>query len=262
MNVQAQQVTSLSGSAQWFHRALGAGMVCVAAIRRVPFTLGLLGVIWLLAALSGSLGQGAPPDVLGRFGFAPVDLVNGRIISIVTSVVFIHKRFMVGPLNLSLLLFILPYEWIAGTRRVIAVFWGGHIIETAISAMVILLVAAAGIPSASVLASTHDVGMSSGTFACAGALVLVLPSRWRKVAAFALVAYLLGMVVFSHQVYDFDHLLVAPIGAAIGWLVGARGAPPSDRFEEYDESEIRVPAEGSPQRIGAVHDEPHPVDRG
>jgi hypothetical protein len=219
-------------------------------VRRIPFTLCLLATVWLLAALTDSLGHGVPDVINSRFGYAPTDLVNGQAYTVVTSVLFIHKRFMIGPLNLSLLLFILPYEWIAGTRRAFAVFWGAHILEAVISGAAVLLLAGAGYLPASRLSSLHDVGMSAGTFACAGALLTVLPRRWARIGGAALATYLLGMLAFHHQMYDLDHCLVTPIGFAIGALAGRpiarslRRDTRSNAGEWYTTSPNRCPEEG------------------
>lgn len=222
MTVSAERRTLTTPPALLARGATTVTLTALAVLRRVPFTLALLGTIWLLAVLTDSLGHGVPAAINARFGYAPADLESGQVYSILTSVLFIHKRFMIGPLNFSLLLFILPYEWIAGTRRVLAVFWGAHIIETLLSGVVILMLAADGFLPAMRLKVIDDVGMSAGTFACAGALLTVLPRRWAVSGAIALTAYLLAMLVLGHHMYDLDHVLVTPIGFAIAWLLGRR----------------------------------------
>ena len=192
---------------------------CLTVVRRVPFSLGIFAAIWVLAALTHSLAHGVSPALNVRWGFAPADLLNGQAYTLITSVLFIHARFMVMPLNLSLLLFVLPYEWYAGTRRVITAFWGAHIIETAISALAVLAFARWGFYPAIRLVYANDVGMSVGTFGCAGALLTVLPRRWRLTGAGALALYLLANLVLHHALYDLDHAIVTPLGFCIAWLL-------------------------------------------
>ncbi len=222
VHIESRSIKHPSGHSM--RRPLVAASACGAALRRIPFTLGLLGAIWIIAGLTGSLGHGVPEAINHRLGFAPSDLVHGRAYTVLTSVLFIHKRFMFGPLSASLVLFLLPLEWTGGTKRAVAVFWGGHAIETFISGTGVLILAAHGFAAAARLRDMHDVGMSAGTFACAGALVIMAPRRMQAAAAGALATYLLASLVFHRQMYDIDHVLVTPLGAGIGWLLRDRTA--------------------------------------
>lgn len=221
---------ALPGSMLGKAREQGALLARAAEIRsrwprRAPFTIALIGSIWVLAVATGSLHGGVPAGIQNRLGFAPSDLLHYRAYTALSMVFFIPKAYMAFTITFALLLFLLPYELAAGTWRALAVFWGAHVAETLLAGTAIVLLAARDIGAAQTLRDAADVGASAGAFGCAGALLTVVPRRWRVAGALALAAYLLGFLVLHHKLYDIDHVLVTPLGFGIGWLIRAR--PPS-----------------------------------
>jgi hypothetical protein len=201
------------------------GMVASArhALARVPFATALwLAVAWV-GIRTGTWAYELHPAKLERWGDGLGQLWQGRWWTVFTDIVFVH-----GPLMFWAILVFIPasvgvYEWLAGTRRALLVFWATDLGSSLFVAFgVVLPLYLSGAEAASLLPFDYDVGMSGGGSGCAGAALNHLPRRWRRPAIGAATVYL---VVRLATLIDFRadalHLVAFVAGLALGrWRGG------------------------------------------
>ena len=146
---------------------------------RVPFAASLWVLVALIGIANGTWAHKLPPATLALWGFGLDQLWRGRWWTLVTGAVFVHGLWMYW----ALLVLFVPltvgaYEWLAGTRRVLIVYWTTDIGGALLVALVLILpLYLAGTELGRQLAYAHDVGMSGGGFGCLGAAVNRLPGR-------------------------------------------------------------------------------------
>ena len=76
-------MTTLAG---WRRGIDRFGLVRVlAALRRAPFTIGLIGLLWLTAIVTGSLPAGPPDNLFDVVAVSWDDLAGGRLWTVVTN---------------------------------------------------------------------------------------------------------------------------------------------------------------------------------
>lgn len=186
--------------------------------RRAPLTLGLLATMALFGVLTGSIHHsllGTP--LLDQVGFGLPALRHGQVYTLLANIPFALFPWMLVTIGLMVIILLLPYEVIAGTRRALLVFGasqlGGYLLA-------VLLVAwpldALGSGWGHYLATSRDVGPSAGAFGATAALVWHLPRRLRLPAGLALFLYLGSFLVTTHRIWDVEHLFAASIGLTVG----------------------------------------------
>lgn len=191
---------------------------------RVPFTLVAMGGLTFRAIRTNSASGELPQRVLQRVGFAPRDLLLFGWHRLISSAMFTHGGvefwgglFMIGlAVGLS--------EWVGGTIRAFATFWGVHLVTLLAESLLIALpLQLAGLHFGTQLSDIRDVGPSAGYFGALGLVCALLPRPWRYVGAVGVLGYLLastamppepGEVLALKLSADLAHLIAFPLG----WL--------------------------------------------
>lgn len=207
-------------------------MRCVrATARRLPLTIALLGAMLVAGWWGGTMFHPIAdnPALLRRVGYGVDALREGHFWTLLTSILFTWKPWMLQTIALSVVLFVLPLELLAGSRRALITFLGSHVAGYVMTSVVVTLPAAAlGIGWGTSFASVRDVGASAGAFGCAAALTWFLPRRWTRPAQVALAAYLGYWLVTTHWIWDIEHAVAALTGYGLGrfWAgsAGTEGA--------------------------------------
>lgn len=196
----------------------------LALARRTPFTLGLLALLLVCGVATGSLWRPVATSVLlAQVGYGPPALRAGRLWTLLTGIPFALYPWMVLTIAFIIGLFVGAYEYRAGTTRAAVVFLTAQIGGAYLAAVAVIQpLADRGWAPAIDWAGRLDVGASAGAYGCAGALTAGLPRRWRAVARVGLVAFLLGQLAVTRRIWDVEHLLAAPLGIVLGWLVDVR----------------------------------------
>lgn len=198
-------------------------------LRRLPFTLGLLAVVGVLVLVASGPGFASRPEVVARWGFALHKLWEGEVWTVVTATVLLHRPFLFPASALFLAYAVGVYEWAAGTRRALVVFWTADVVGALVLALgVVLPLYAAGTALGHELAFADDVGVSGGAFGCLGAWMGRLPTRWRgwppRRLALGAVAVYFAADLFVPGALEADllHMIVFPLGL---WLDRRLGRP-------------------------------------
>lgn len=205
----------------------------MSGLRRVPFTLAMVAVVGVLALVASGPGFTARPDVVERWGVSLSALGEGRVWTLVTATFLLHRPYLY-PLTAAFLLYSVGvYEWTAGTRRALVVFWAADVAGSLIVALgIVLPLLLAGTQIGAELASAADVGVSGGAFACFGAWTGRLPVAWNGVPLRGLVLGGVG-VYFVVQAFvpgaleaDLLHAVVFPLGIALDRRLSRRRLDP------------------------------------
>ena len=197
-------------------------------LRRFPFTILTLGGVGLVGLLTNTHLERITPDWLDRLGFSPQDLWLGQVERLFTSALVTHGKYVfLEALGMTAICTGLA-EWLAGTRRTIITFWGGHLVTLLVqTGLVGILFNRPDGQSIDPVLVTRDVGPSAGYFGCLGLVSARLPGRWRWLSGLAGLAVLVTAVFLPAQpeespgvkfLADTAHLIAFPLG----WLFGRR----------------------------------------
>lgn len=218
----------------WTARWIVAAPLLV--VRRIPFSLLMIGIIVLLAYRTGSVSGDLSPGIRERWGYDLENLRHGRVWVLVSSEVLTGYPDHVRNTILMLIAWLVPYEAVAGTGRALAAYWAGTLIGTGSAALIsLVLIQTINWDRAPDLVYGADVGASVGAWGVAGALNVWLVSRgsiWRALGLVIPIGgllYLGNILATREGISDIAH----PIGMATGLAVSAmvthrrnRGAAP------------------------------------
>ena len=128
----------------------------------------------------------------------------------------------------GLLAVMVPAERALGTRRWLAVFVAGHVVATVLTVFGIAQAIRSGLLPARV-SDVTDVGVSYGAAAVSGTALHLLPRRWMRWTALAVLLGGLGaFAVVDHTFTDVGHLVALGVGLAL-WPVVRRWMDRSGR---------------------------------
>ena len=201
--------------------------------RRLSFTL-----IMLTALLAGALATNThtddlSPHWLNRLGFAPADIWFLRLERLFTSALITSGGWVFWQAVGMVALAVGAAEWLAGTKRTVATFWGVHLVTLLIESLLIAWpLHQWGTSLGATLVVARDVGPSAGYFGCLGLTGACFPKkRWGQVA---------GLFVFSSLVWtilqppcagqndavklfaDLAHLIAFPLGWLSSYVIFKR----------------------------------------
>jgi len=187
--------------------------------RQVPFTVLFEITIVALAVWNGS-AQGRLSDELRRaWGFGPLYFWREHWHTLVTGAFFVRNTLML----LGMVLFVAGsvgvYEWLAGTRRALLIFWAANVVTLLLTAAcVVFPMHLAGIPPRWDWAPAGDVGASFGGFGCLGAWMMgVSGARRRALLAAIVIAVLVAKFLLLPEIFgDAGHLVAFLVGVVIG----------------------------------------------
>ena len=203
-------------------------------IRRIPFTLVMVGLLLLVALGTNSYFQELAQTWVSRLGFAPRDFWFFRwerliLSALVTSggSIFWSALVMVGFTSGVA-------EWMSGSWRATATFWGVHLVTLVLESMMFLLpLRQLGFIQARAVFFLRSVGPSAGYMGSLGFITTFLPKPWRWVAFGAILLFLIGSLFLSPRAGqspaiklsdDLAHLLAFPLGWITATVIGRKRA--------------------------------------
>lgn len=163
-----------------------------------------------------------PLGVALRYGFSGRALSMGHWGTLVTSQFLTRDAFMAVSIALSLAVMLGVYEMIAGSKRALLVTAVTALAGPVPVAGMLGIGSALGVEFAARTLSTLDYGASAVTAGAGGALVGAM--RRRRLTWFALL-WVLGGLVFHHQLADWEHFGSFVVGAGLGRALGVSPRP-------------------------------------
>ena len=197
------------------------GRTIGATLRRMPFTLALLGVIILCALLTNLFGEMiSHSEALRRSGYGLPALREGRIWTLLTGIFLEIYPWLVAGNIWLVALFVGGYEARAGSKHVALVFFTTQIGGAFLTAVAIVWpLTATGWTWAQHLEQASDLGASVGALGCAAALTAGFARRWRVTTRAILFGALVALLLVTHRIWDIEHLLAATLGVGLGRLL-------------------------------------------
>lgn len=160
--------------------------------------------------------------LLERFGFSYAILRDGRIWQLLTGT-WIQSAPGIEVSMVALVLcgtIVLEYQ--TGTLRMIATVVLGDWVSTLLTAITLRLLAALGSADAAGLLSRADAGTSALAHAGLAAATMLLPKRWRSLAAAALLIFTLAQFFTESLAPAIAHTWAVLAGGLIGWVLSQR----------------------------------------
>jgi phosphatidylglycerol lysyltransferase len=196
--------------------ALRGGVRGLATVRRLPLTLGLAALLWILGALTGSLLNGPAEDLLDQVGLG-LAVDPGPWWSIVTSAFFASSLLDYLACTAAILVGVGIAERIMGPWPALAAFLAG----SAISALVLEALVTFGTDASdqwlSFLGGEYVVGAYGGAAAALGCATAALEALWRRRLRTWLLAATLMFALFVGVAQTLQALAGAVIGILAGW---------------------------------------------
>ena len=203
-------------------------------IRRIPFTLVMVGLLLLVAWGTHSFFQELARTWVSQLGFAPRDFWFFRwerllLSALVTSggSIFWLALVMVGFTSGVA-------EWMTGSWRATVAFWGVHLVTLVLESLMFLLpLRQLGFIQARALFFSRDVGPSAGYMGSLGYVTAFLPKPWRWVAFGSILVFLIvslflpprpGETQAIKLSADLAHLLAFPLGWVASYLLERKRA--------------------------------------
>lgn len=178
-----------------------------AVARRMPVTLTLLAVLLIVGLASRGLWSPVRESALwdaAAYGLPALEA--GRWWTPVTGTFLVAD-----PVGFALILpafvGIAALELRRGSRVALIVFTIGQLFAVFGTALIAAAIALTGWAWAVELASSLDVGLSGGLFACLAAAASVLPAPWRLRALIALLSFVSVAALFWGGIAEIEHLL-------------------------------------------------------
>ncbi|WP_110208395.1 bifunctional lysylphosphatidylglycerol flippase/synthetase MprF [Nocardioides daejeonensis] len=199
-------------------------------MRRVPFSLGVSGVILVLGLVTGSLwsplsAQGWLVDV----AYGPPAILDHRWWTFLTGPFFALAPWQY-PVVLGFFLLLSGLcEWHLGSRVTAWCVVVGQLAGTVLGGLLVLGLAELDWDWAQRLAEDLDLGFSAGGMCAAMVVSAAFRRPWRARVRFALLGYTLVSLTFLGFLYDVEHLVAVLVGLTAGpWVVGRKPASPRE----------------------------------
>ncbi|MFZ1469294.1 MAG: hypothetical protein WAT09_09965 [Paracoccaceae bacterium] len=179
------------------------------------FTFLFLATMLAANLLSGSIGQDLPGRILADWGIGYNSVMSGEVFRLITGTFLSHDPGMALRQFLFAATVIGYAEWMQGSARTAALFFGLDIVAT------LLLLGCIGWGAGVIdLAATNDVGMSIGGFGLIGTIMARWQYAWLWLAA-TLLAIALKFAVAPEVLADSGHVLALVLGFALQIFVSA-----------------------------------------
>ncbi len=190
----------------------------VAALRRLPLTLALAALLWLLGIATGSLLNGPSVDLLDQVGLG-LAVEPGPWWSVFTSGFFASSLLDYVACTAAILLGVGIAERVMGPWLALAAFVAG----SALSALVLVGLVTFGTDASdqwlSFLGGEYAVGAYGGAAAALGCSTAALDSLWRRRLRTWLLAATLMFALFVGVAQTLQALAGAVIGILAGWAI-------------------------------------------
>jgi phosphatidylglycerol lysyltransferase len=208
-------MTTLAGWRRTVDRIVGPDRLLV-ALRRAPFTLGLVGLLWLTAIVTGSLPGGPPGNLYDVVAVSWDDLADGRLWTVVTSGMWCFD--LTGYVLTTVLLLVIgvPAERRLGARLSMLVLLACQIAGTLVAIPLVRVLALTGEPWTASIIGDSTLGMSPGIVGLGLALSGRLGALWRRRLRLFVLVGTGVLVLYSGTVQD----VVRFTGAVVGLIIG------------------------------------------
>ncbi|MDR6437338.1 lysylphosphatidylglycerol synthetase-like protein (DUF2156 family) [Paenarthrobacter nicotinovorans] len=197
---------------------LRGGVRGLATLRRLPLTLGLAALLWVLGAITGSLLDGPSEALLDQLGLG-LAVEPGPWWSVFTSAFFASSLLDYLACTAAILVGVGIAERVMGSWAALLAFIAG----SALSALVLVALVTFGTDASdqwlSFLGGEYVVGAYGGAAAALGFATAALDALWRRRLRTWLLAATLMFALFVGVAQTLQALAGAVLGTLAGWAI-------------------------------------------
>lgn len=188
-------------------------------MRRAPVTVVLTVGLWLIGAVTGSVGDGPGPGLRPLVGVGVSTLQEGHWWTLLSGALWCAGPVSYLSSTVLLLGLVAPVENRIGSGRTAALLAGTHLAGAAIGVGLIAATAATGAEWAARLAGDVALGPSIAAVGVALAASTRFGALWRRRLRVALLVVLAMLALYSGSLQDILRLLAGLVGLGVGPLV-------------------------------------------
>ena len=205
-------------------------------VRRVPFTVTVVGVMVVLGIVTGSLWSALNDrPLLDDVGYGLPSLRAGLWWTPATGAFFALVPAQYLPVLGGAALLVGWSELRLGTRRVAVAAVSCHLVGVVGSALLLLALSRGTWDWADRLAEVVDVGFSAGALGAVAAASATLTPPWRGRLRTLLLLYAVLSLLYIGVLWDLEHFLAVLTGLLLGpYLLGRRPQPPGLRLTRHE----------------------------
>ncbi|MEW2578425.1 bifunctional lysylphosphatidylglycerol flippase/synthetase MprF [Streptomyces syringium] len=224
----------------------------LAPVRHAPFTLAFLAVLWIVGAVTGSLGSGPGQHRMERFGAGLPSLAEGRWWTPATSLLWCPG--LAGYIGATLLVLVLltPAERRLGVARTAAILLGGQIAGTLLALGIVKLGSLAGEQWLDSLSGDLAVTPTVGALAVGAVLSYRLTALWRRRVRLGIGAFALVMALYVGHLQGVMRFGGVVVGLAAGAALYHRSGRVRLRRSSHTEARVLVALVVAASAIGPM----------
>ncbi|WP_198962025.1 bifunctional lysylphosphatidylglycerol flippase/synthetase MprF [Pseudonocardia sp. MH-G8] len=189
-------------------------------MRQAPMTLGLIVVLWLCGAVTGSLLHGPSPQLQAVVGVGVSSLGAGRWWTLLTGGLWCANLVSYLASSVVLLVLVAPVEARIGARRTSVLLVSTHLVAAVVAAGLVRAGAAAGDGWSQQLATDVAVGPIPAAVGAVLAASRCWGALWRRRARVLVLAALVMGVLYSGTLQDVLRLSGGLAGLALPAVIG------------------------------------------
>jgi hypothetical protein len=182
-------------------------------VRRIPLTIAYCAALIIVGILFAENSAGFQNTVIDATSTNLHNLLHGHLATLFTSAFVTADPVWTTLPVLGCALALVELRF--GSRRMLGTFLAGHVGATLIVAVGLIVAVAAGWMSHDVMLA-EDVGVSYGGMALIGALVVVLPHRWRRGWAAGWIVLAAAGIALGRTFTNVGHFVSVLIGLSVG----------------------------------------------
>ncbi|WP_164479211.1 bifunctional lysylphosphatidylglycerol flippase/synthetase MprF [Nakamurella antarctica] len=223
---------------KWIPRLTEAANQAKALLRRAPFTLAFVVLLWVVGIISGSLLNGPPASLLSSVGVGPGSLGAGLWWTPASSLLWCDDLTSYIFSTLLLFAFVAPAEHRFGVAKTFSLLLLTHITGTLAGSAIVYLASRAGDEWTEQLTTVVTVGASPAAVGVGLAMTSRLSALWRRRVRLLTLMALLLLVAYSGTLLDVLRLAAGLVGLVAGPLL--LGRSPRAAGVRTSQSERRV----------------------
>lgn len=200
--------------------------------RRTPASIVLAAALLGVGFGTGTARHSAASlGLVDTWGWGTEPLADGRVWTLLTGLLLAPEpsMFLLNVVGVLAGAGYLEYRY--GTLRMLTALLVTHAAAVLITLWLLSTLGSWGVGWAEALSRLNDVGISNAAFGAFGVTTSAMPLLWRRRARLVTALYLLALVVYVTDIWDFTHTAAFAIGVAMGpWLLGRRPESPTLRL--------------------------------
>lgn len=202
-------------------------------LEKIPFTIITSSLMIIFAVMTNSINRELSPELIVKFGFAPVDLLQYKIFNLFLSIFITTGKAVFFESLISFIAIAGIFEYLTSSKEVIKCFFGIHVITMIILSYITFVLFLFGNTYGIEIFLSHDVGPSAGYFGILGILISLLKTPYVNFLFLCLL--LIFMYLFFYPISNKNMSIEysAAMAHIIAFTVGYKITKQSERMKKH-----------------------------